>query len=91
MYKGFEENKEGCIKLVSKPAYFLIAVSIKENLDLCIRHAMVGFTNSVNGVWSYEDINTGDFVSFLYGAKISNLYSVKDKFVVRNVEQALFS
>jgi len=88
LYKGFEENKEGCIKLVSKPAYFLIAVSTKENLDLCIRHAMAGFTSSVNGVWSYEDINVGDFVSFLYGAKIFNLYRVKDKFAIKDAEQA---
>jgi hypothetical protein len=60
-------------------AYFLIAVSNRENLDLCLRYALAGFTGSASGLWTYSDINEGDFVSFLYGARVFNLYEVAAK------------
>ena len=60
-------------------SYFLIAVSNRRNLDLCIKHALAGFTNSISGVWTFEEVQEGDFVSFLYGAKTYNLYIVEKK------------
>lgn len=50
-------------------SYFLISVSNRKNLELCIKYAMAGFTNSINGAWTFVEINEGDFISFLYGAK----------------------
>ena len=44
--------------------YFLISVSNKENLELCIRYAMAGFTNSINGLWTFWDIKEGDMPPF---------------------------
>ena len=60
-------------------AYFLIAVSTRENLDLCVRYGLAGFMGSGSGLWTYFDINEGDFVSFLYGARVFNLYEVISK------------
>ncbi len=57
--------------------YFLIAVSTRRNLDLCLRFSLAGFPSSRNGLWGYWDIADGDYVSFLYGAKIYNLYRVQ--------------
>ena len=57
-------------------SYFLIAVSNRVNLDLCIKHALAGFTESINGLWTYLDIAEDDYVSFLYGARAYNLYQV---------------
>lgn len=67
--------------------YFLISVSNKNNLDLCIRYAMAGFTNSVNGAWTFVEIQKGDYISFLYGAKAYNLYQVRDKIAFKNAEK----
>lgn len=67
-------------------AYFLISVSNRINLDLCIKYALAGFTNSINGLWTFCEIEEGDFVSFIYGAKVFNLYRVKEKKAVRNAE-----
>lgn len=64
--------------------YFLVAVSNRENLNLCLDWAMAGFPDTINGVWAYCDIKLGDFVSFLYGAKAYNLYRVVGKEAVRN-------
>ncbi len=69
-------------------SYFLVSVSNKENLNLCIEYALAGFTNSINGVWTYLDIKLGDFVSFLYGAKAHNLYLVEGKASLRGAETA---
>ena len=66
--------------------YFLISVSNRKNLDLCIKYAMAGFTNSINGAWTFIEINEGDFISFLYGAKAFNLYKVKKKIALKNAE-----
>ncbi|MBE9514272.1 MAG: hypothetical protein IMY83_04500, partial [Chloroflexi bacterium] len=65
-------------------SYFLISVSNRINLDLCIRHALAGFTNSISGVWTFCEIEEGDFISFLYGAKVFNLYKVKGKRAIKN-------
>jgi hypothetical protein len=65
-------------------AYFLVSVSNRMNLDLCIKHALAGFTNSINGLWTFCEIEKEDFISFLYGAKAFNLYRVKEKEAIRN-------
>lgn len=70
-----------------RPSYFLISVSNKQNLDLCIRHALAGFTNSINGLWTYSELNEGDYVSFLYGARAHNLYIVEKKEAIINAEE----
>lgn len=67
-------------------AYFLVSVSNKTNLDLCIKYALAGFTNSINGLWTFCEIEKEDFVSFLYGAKVFNLYRVKEKEAIRNAD-----
>lgn len=66
--------------------YFLISVSNRRNLELCIKHAMAGFTNSINGLWTFLDINEGDYISFLYGARAKNLYRVVKKAAYKNAE-----
>jgi len=66
--------------------YFLISVSNRKNLELCIKYAMAGFTNSINGAWTFVEINEGDFISFLYGAKAYNLYKVRQKIALKNAE-----
>ena len=71
----------------STPSYFLLAVSTRHNLDLCIKHALAGFTNSLSGFWTYADIEAGDFVSFLYGAHVYNLYQVDHKVAFENADQ----
>lgn len=67
-------------------AYFLIAVSNRQNLDLCIRYSLAGFTSSFSGLWTYLDVNEGDFVSFLYGARVFNLYEVASKSAYMNAD-----
>jgi len=68
--------------------YYLVSVSNRTNLNLCINYAMAGFTNSINGAWTYVEIDRGDFLSFLYGAKVYNLYRVKEKIAIRNADKA---
>lgn len=70
----------------SKTAYYLIAVSNKRNLELCMKYGVAGFTNGVNGFWTYSEINVGDYVSFLYGARAFNLYRVKRKDALLNAK-----
>ncbi|MFH1010004.1 MAG: hypothetical protein V1784_02060, partial [bacterium] len=60
-------------------AYFLVSLANKNNLNLCIDYAMAGFTNSINGAWTFVEINEGDYISFLYGARAHNLYQVEKK------------
>lgn len=67
-------------------AYFLISVSNKTNLDLCIKYALAGFTNSINGLWTFSEIQEGDFISFLYGAQVFNLYKIARKEAIKNAE-----
>jgi len=66
--------------------YFFIAVSTRENLEICKRHAYAGFPDTINGVWAYLDIKIGDFVTFLYGARAHNLYQVVKKEAIVNAE-----
>ena len=68
--------------------YFLVAVSNRENLGLCLDFDMAGFPGSVNGVWAFCDVEVGDFVSFLYAAHIYNLYRVSDKMAILRAEEA---
>jgi hypothetical protein len=65
-------------------SYFLISVSNKENLELCKKYGLAGFTNSINGLWTFSEIQEGDYISFLYGAKVNNLYQVKSKEAIKN-------
>jgi len=67
-------------------AYFLISVSNRENLELCENYALAGFTNSINGLWTFSEIQEGDFISFLYGAKVHNLYQVEEKEAIRDAQ-----
>lgn len=62
-----------------KPNYFFVSVSTRQHLELCIRHAMAGFTNSVAGAWTFVEIREGDLISFLYAARAYNLYKVIGK------------
>jgi hypothetical protein len=61
---------------VRKPSYFLISVSTYENLRICIKHALAGFPSGESGAWTFCEIEEGDLVSFLYGARAHNLYRV---------------
>ena len=61
---------------VRKPSYFLISVSTYENLQICIKHALAGFPSGESGAWTFCEIEEGDLVSFLYGARAHNLYRV---------------
>jgi len=67
-------------------AYFLISVSNKTNLELCIKYGLAGFTNSINGLWTFVEIEEGDYISFLYGARVFNLYRVINKRAFMNAE-----
>jgi len=66
--------------------YFLVSVSNCVNLELCMKYAMAGFTNSINGLWTFLDIDEGDYISFLYGARVKNLYRVVKKIAYKNAE-----
>lgn len=68
--------------------YFLLAVSNRNNLEACMRYGLAGFTSSASGLWTYVDIAKGDYVSFLYGARVFNLYEVVEKFAIRRAETA---
>lgn len=71
---------------MSKPSYFLLAVSTKHNLNLCLRYGMAGFTNSTTGVWTFCEIQEGDYISFLYATKAYNLYKVVGKDAYKDAE-----
>lgn len=70
-----------------EPDYFLISVSNRENLNLCIKYAMAGFTNSINGLWTFSEVDVGDYISFLYGARVKNLYKVVEKVAYKNADK----
>jgi hypothetical protein len=74
-------------KMKNFPSYFLISISNRRNLELCIKYALAGFTNSINGLWTYLDIEEGDYISFLYGARVKNLYRVVKKVAYKNAEE----
>lgn len=68
-------------------AYFLVSVSNRKNLGLCVEYALAGFTNSINGLWTYSEVEEGDYISFLYGAKVFNLYQVLRKEAVKDADK----
>lgn len=70
-----------------RPSYFLVAVSTKQNLEDCREYSLAGFPETGNGAWTFADISTGDYVSFLYGAKAHDLYRVTDKMAVANASE----
>ena len=70
-----------------RPSYFLVAVSTKQNLEDCREYCLAGFPETGNGAWTFADIDTGDYVSFLYGAKAHDLYRVVDKIAVSNASE----
>lgn len=53
---------------------------------MCIEYNLAGFTNSINGIWTFLEVQEGDYISFLYGAKAYNLYIVNGKEAVKNAE-----
>jgi hypothetical protein len=61
------------------PSYFLISVSTRENLDLCTKYGLAGFPSGESGAWTFCEIQEGDYVSFLYGARAHNLYRVSKR------------
>jgi len=67
-----------------KPSYFLVSVSTHQNLDLCIKYSLAGFLGGNSGAWTFCEIDEGDFISFLYGARAHNLYRVDKKQAFRN-------
>jgi hypothetical protein len=69
-----------------KPSYFLISVSTRENLDLCTKYGLAGFPSGESGAWTYCEIQEGDFVSFLHGAKAHNLYQVREKEALKSAD-----
>lgn len=60
-------------------SYFFVAVSTKEDLSDCRDYCIAGFPETGNGAWTFADIDTGDYISFLYGAKAHDLYRVTAK------------
>ena len=69
-------------------AYFLIAVATKHNLQRCLENNLAGFTSSINGYWAFTDVDVGDYISFLHGAKVYNLYQVEEKVAIENPDEA---
>jgi hypothetical protein len=67
-------------------SYLFIAISTRENLDLCKKYSLAGFPNTINGAWTYSEINVGDYITFLYGARAHNLYKVIEKEAISNAE-----
>jgi hypothetical protein len=70
----------------ANPSYFLVSVSTRKNLELCIEHSVAGFPSSQGGAWTFCEIAQGDLISFLYGAKAHNLYRVKTKEAIRDAQ-----
>jgi len=71
---------------VGKSSYFLVSVSTSENLELCIKHGLAGFPSGANGAWTFCEIEEGDFVSFLYGARAHNLYRVTKREAIKGAD-----
>src|SRR5260370_33407323 len=73
-------------QLTRKPSYFLISVSTRENLEICIKHALAGFPGGENGAWTFCEIAGGDLGSFLYGVRAHNLYLVTRRVAIRDAQ-----
>ena len=70
-----------------RPSYFFISVSNKQNLELCIKYAHAGFMNNISGAWTFTEIKEGDYISFLYGARAYNLYTVERKAAIKDASE----
>jgi len=68
------------------PSYFLVSVSTRENLELCIKHGLAGFPSGESGAWTFCEVQEGDFISFLYGARAHNLYKVDKREAIVGAE-----
>ncbi len=51
-----------------------------------MKFGLDGFTNSISGFWTFLDIDEGDYISFLHGARVKNLYKVVKKAAYKNAE-----
>lgn len=69
------------------PSYFLVSVSTRDNLELCMEYGLAGFPSGESGAWTFCEIQQGDFVSFLYGAKAYNLYLVEKREAIAGAEK----
>lgn len=69
------------------PSYFLVSVSTRENLELCIKHGLAGFPSGQSGAWTYCEIENGDLISFLYGARAHNLYRVASREAIKDADR----
>jgi len=74
-------------KVNKTPNYFLVSVSNRKNLELCMKYALAGFTNSINGLWTFLDIEEGDYISFFYGARVRDLYRVVKKVAYKDSDK----
>ncbi|MBI1739055.1 MAG: DUF91 domain-containing protein [Acidobacteria bacterium] len=72
---------------MQNPSYFLVSVSTAENLELCKKYALAGFPSGASGVWTFCEIQDGDFLSFLYGARAYNLYRVSKREAIRDADK----
>lgn len=52
-----------------------------------MKYGIAGFTNSINGLWTFMEIEEDDYVSFLYGAKVYNLYKVSKKKAFKDADK----
>jgi hypothetical protein len=68
-------------------SYYFAALSTRKNLELCKEYATAGFPETWSGLWAYMDIQIGDYLSFLYGARAHNLYQIVDKEAIENPEK----
>ena len=68
------------------PSYFLVSVSTRRNLELCIQYGLAGFPSGESGAWTFCEIAEGDFISFLYGATVYNLYRVVERQALRQAQ-----
>jgi hypothetical protein len=69
------------------PSYFFVAVSNEENLIDCRNYCLAGFPETGNAAWTFADIEIGDYLSFLYGAKAHDLYRVTNKRAIANAAE----
>lgn len=63
----------------SRPKYFIVLLSTRENLEICRNHRMAGFPDTENGRWAFVDIELGDYVSFYHSYHLYDLCQVKAK------------
>ncbi len=52
-----------------------------------MKYGLAGFPSGENGAWTFCEIESGDFVSFLYGARAHNLYRVIERRAISGAER----